>query len=115
MNQKKQYSFTLSPAAIEQVKKALEKRETPNAFLRCGVRGGGCSGFSYHLEYDDGEARDKDFIFEFDDVKVVIDKKSIIYLNGSELIWEKTLMSQGFKFINPQEKGSCGCKASFSI
>lgn len=110
-----EYSFTLSSEAVEQVKNALEKRKTPNAFLRCGVRGGGCSGFSYHLEYDDGEARSKDLVFEFDGVKVVIDKKSIIYLNGSMLIWEKTIMSQGFKFVNPQETGTCGCNTSFSV
>jgi len=109
------YTFILSPEAVEQVKKALEKRGTPNAFLRVGVRGGGCSGFTYHLEYYDGEARDKDLVFEFDNVKVVIDKKSIIYLNGSELEWEKKLMSQGFKFKNPQETGSCGCQESFSV
>jgi iron-sulfur cluster assembly protein len=110
-----EYSFTLTPSAIEQVKKALEKRGTPNAFLRCGVRGGGCSGFTYHLEYYDGEVKDKDLVFEFEGVSVVIDKKSIIYLNGAELEWEKTMMSQGFKFNNPIAKGACGCNESFSV
>ena len=113
--EQKQYSFTLSSEAIKQVKKALEKRGTPNAFLRIGLRGGGCSGFTYHLEYYDGEPRNKDLLFECDGVSVIIDKKSIIYLTGSELVWEKTLMSQGFRFVNPQEQGKCGCHESFSV
>ena len=107
--------FTLSAKAVNKVKEALDERGTPNAFLRIGIRGGGCAGYSYHLEYSDSEPREQDLVYEFDDVKVVIDKKSILYLNGAELDWVKTLMYQGFKFNNPIAKGTCGCNKSFTL
>lgn len=121
------YDFSLSPGAVRKLYEQLRKRGTPDAALRVGVRGGGCSGFSYVLEFSDKPARSRDLVFTFtvervpsDDaepgeVRVLCDKKSILYLSGSVLDWEKTLMWQGFKFVNPQEKSSCGCNESFSI
>lgn len=115
MSEDKPYSITLSDSAIKEVTSQLEKRKTPNAFLRLGVRSGGCSGFTYVLQFEDSEPKEKDLVFTFDTVKVVIDKKSIIYLHDIVLDWESTLMQRGFKFRNPQQQSSCGCGLSFSV
>ena len=106
--------ITLTPAAIKGAKAALTKRGTPEAAVRLGIKGGGCSGFSYVIEFEDSAPRDRDRVFEFDGVKVVIDKKSLIYLAGSVLDFEQTLMRQGFKFLNPNVGSSCGCGTSFT-
>jgi iron-sulfur cluster assembly protein len=107
--------ISLSPAAIENARSALAKRGTPNAAVRLGIKGGGCSGFSYVIEFDDEPPRDRDRVFEFDSIKVYVDKKSLIYLSGSELDYEKTIMRQGFRFRNPHEATHCGCGTSFTV
>lgn len=112
---KNEYQVFVSIKAAQQIKEQFKKRQTPDAYLRLGVKGGGCSGFSYVLQYEDSDPKEKDLLFIIHDIKVVVDKKSIIYLNGSILDWEKTLIYQGFKFLNPQEKNKCGCGTSFSI
>ena len=104
----------VTPKAVEMARKALERRGTPTAALRVGVRGGGCSGASYVIEFAD-KIRERDQVFEFDGVKVVVDPKSLVYLRGSVLDYEVKLMSHGFKFVNPNEKKSCGCGESFGI
>ena len=101
--------------AIQAVKTALQKRGTPEAAVRVGIKGGGCSGYSYVIEFDDNPPRDRDRVFEFDGVKVFVDKKSLIYLAGSTLDYEKTMMKQGFKFVNPNEATRCGCGTSFTV
>jgi iron-sulfur cluster assembly protein len=113
-------SLTVSPKAVEAILRQLKKRGTLDASLRVGIRGGGCSGFSYVIEFHDGapHARDRVFNFSAQDgtpVRVVCDPKSLVYLAGTELDWEQTLMYQGFKFKNPQEKTSCGCGHSFTV
>lgn len=113
--EEKVYNISISPNAAEQVKERLVKRGTPDSYLRLGVKGGSCSGFSYVIQIEDNPPRDKDLLFEIEGVKLVIDKKSILYLNGSILDWEKTLMHQGFKFNNPNEKATCGCGTSFTV
>ncbi len=110
----------VSPKAVEGVRIALKKRGTPEAALRVGVRGGGCSGFSYVIEFSDDPPRSGDTVLEFSEegastVRVYCDKKSILYLGGSVLDYEKTLMYQGFKFRNPQEASKCGCGHSFTV
>lgn len=109
------YKISVSPLAAEQIKIQLEKRGTPDGYLRLGIKGSGCSGFSYVIQFEDDPPRDRDIIFDTENIKIVVDKKSIIYLDGSVLDWEKTLMSQGFKFINPNEKSTCGCGLSFTV
>lgn len=104
----------LTPAAIEAISKHLLKRGTPRALIRLGVKGGGCSGLSYVIEYAE-EAGPKDLTFEFGEIRVVVDKKSLSYLKGTTLDFEKSLMKQGFKFRNPNEGASCGCGNSFSV
>src|ERR1041385_7233536 len=107
------YIFVTSIAAIE-IKKQLTSRNTPNAYLRLGVKGGGCSGFSYILQFEES-IHDKDLVFESNGIQIVVDKKSITYLNQCVLDWEYTLLRQGFKFHNPQETSKCGCGLSFSV
>jgi iron-sulfur cluster assembly protein len=110
----------VSPKAVEAIRAALVKRGTPDAALRVGVKGGGCSGFSYAIEFSDDPPRKGDTVLEFSEeglstVRVFCDKKSILYLGGSVLDYEKTLMYQGFKFKNPQEASRCGCGHSFTV
>jgi len=111
----KKSPITLTDAAVHAARTALTKRGTPNAAIRLGIKGGGCSGFSYVIEYDDEPPRTRDRTYEFDGVRVVIDKKSLIYLMGTVLDFEKTLMKQGFKFRNPNEATSCSCGTSITF
>ncbi len=108
-------SISLTPKAVEMAKKQLVKRGTPEAAVRLGLKGGGCSGFSYVIEFSDDPPRERDRVFDFDGVRVYVDPKSLIYLAGTVLDWEQTLMYQGFKFKNPQEATNCGCGHSFSV
>ena len=108
--------ITITDEAAAQIKSQLEKRNTPNAKFRLGVKGSGCSGFTYVLRFEDNEPRsDKDLTFESNGISVVMDKKSATYLSGITLDWESTLMKQGFKIVNPNEKSKCGCGHSFSV
>ncbi|HET8932996.1 MAG TPA: iron-sulfur cluster assembly accessory protein [Polyangiales bacterium] len=104
----------LTAKAVAMAKGALVKRGTPTASLRLGVRGGGCSGVSYAIEFSD-KIRDRDNVYDFDGLRVIVDPKSLVYLRGSVLDYEVKLMQHGFKFINPNEKAGCGCGESFSI
>jgi len=112
---KKEPTIRVSDAAVVAIRRQLAKRGTPDAALRLGIRGGGCSGFSYVIEFHDGPPRARDRVFQYGDVRVVVDPKSLVYLDGTELAWEQTLMRQGFKFVNPNEKTSCGCGHSFTV
>jgi iron-sulfur cluster assembly protein len=116
----KKLGIDVSPKAVEAILRQLRKRGTPEASLRVGLRGGGCSGFTYVIEFHDGPPRPRDHVFDFvaadgAPVRVVVDPKSLLYLSGSLLDWEQTLMKQGFKFVNPHEKAGCGCGHSFSV
>jgi iron-sulfur cluster assembly protein len=116
----KKLGIDVSPAAVEAILRQLRKRGTPEASLRVGLRGGGCSGFTYVIEFHDGPPRPKDHVYDLKSadgspVRVVVDPKSLLYLSGSLLDWEQTLMKQGFKFVNPHEKSGCGCGHSFSV
>ena len=81
--------------------------------LRLGVQGGGCSGLTYNIRFD-SQPRERDRIFQFEDIRVFVDPKSYIYLHGMILDWEDSLMKQGFNFVNPNSQKSCGCGTSFS-
>ena len=107
-------AVTLSENATKQVKQLKEAQKLPDTvFLRMGVKGGGCSGMSYSLEFD-SEMGPHDKEFEIDGIKVVVDKKSYIYLNGTTLDYVQQGLTGGFTFVNPQAKSSCGCGTSFS-
>jgi iron-sulfur cluster assembly protein len=104
----------LTKKAIEMAKQAIERRGQATFGLRLGVRGGGCSGVSYAIEFAD-KARGRDHVFVYDGLNVIVDPKSLIYLRGSVLDYEVKLMQHGFKFRNPNEKASCGCGESFTV
>ncbi|MCO4745040.1 MAG: iron-sulfur cluster assembly accessory protein [Proteobacteria bacterium] len=103
-------ALTLTDAALNRVR---EKRETPNKWLRLGIRGGGCSGFMYAMDFVE-EPQDKDRRFDFDDVKVCVDIKSYLFLTQTTLDFEATLMHTGFVFRNPDAAKTCSCGESFS-
>ncbi len=92
----------------------MSEGDKSNAFIRVGVKGGGCSGLMYNLEFD-SELTDNDKIFEHNDVKVVVDKKSFLYLVGTELDFSGGLNGKGFVFINPNAERTCGCGESFMV
>lgn len=105
----------ISPEALEEVKHRLAKNAfTPQA-LRLGIRGGGCSGFSYVIEFEYEGTREGDAEWQLDGVTFRVDKKSQLYLSGSRLGWKKTLMFTGFEFENPHEASKCGCGHSFNV
>jgi len=106
-------AVNLTPTAAKRVKELLEGQGLENAFLRMGVKGGGCSGLSYNLEFDT-ELGKFDKQFDIDGVKVVVDTKSYLYLNGSTLDYVNQGLMGGFTFVNPQAKSSCGCGTSFT-
>ena len=107
-------ALQLTDTAIKQVKQLKEAQNlSENVYLRMGVKGGGCSGMSYSLEFD-SEMGPHDKVFELDGIKVVVDKKSYLYLNGTTLDYVQQGLTGGFTFVNPQAKSSCGCGTSFS-
>lgn len=108
-------ALTITDGAVEFAKKKLAARGTPNAAVRLGIRGGGCSGFSYVIQFEDDPPRERDLVYEAGGVRFFVDKKSFVYLAGSALDYEKTVMFQGFKFRNPNEATSCGCGHSFTV
>jgi iron-sulfur cluster assembly protein len=116
----KTLAIEVTAKAASAIRRQLLKRGTPEASLRVGLRGGGCSGFTYVIEFHDGPPRARDIVLDVkteagEDVRVVVDPKSLLYLNGSTLEWEQTVMKQGFKFMNPHEKSGCGCGHSFNV
>ena len=107
-------ALTLSEKAVKHVRELKQAQNLPETvFLRMGVKGGGCSGMSYSLEFDT-EMGPHDREFEIDGVKVVCDKKSYLYLNGTTLDYVQQGLTGGFTFQNPSAKSSCGCGTSFS-
>lgn len=107
--------IVISDGAAEFARKRLEKRGTPGAAIRLGVKGGSCSGYSYVIQYEDKEPRERDYVYEKHGIRFIVDKKSFLFLAGSTLEYENTLMFQGFKFVNPQETQKCGCGHSFNV
>jgi len=101
--------------AVAHIRSAMAKEgiSPEQGGLRLGVQGGGCSGLSYNIRFDT-QPRERDRIFQFEDVRVFVDPKSFIYLHGMTLDWQETLMQQGFVFLNPNSHKSCGCGSSFS-
>lgn len=106
-------AITITRAAANHVNKFLDKRGK-GVGLRIGVRTSGCSGMAYVLEFVD-EVGDNDQVFEEHGVKVVVDPKSMVYLDGTELDFTREGLNEGFKFNNPNVKDECGCGESFNI
>ena len=105
----------VTPKAAVKAREALVKRGTPDAMLRLGVRGGGCSGLSYYMDFvDEQDGKDKVFTFG-EDITVLVDRKSYLFLNGTEIDFQKGMMKTGFEFKNPLASRSCSCGESFSL
>ena len=106
-------AITMTPAASQHVGKYLQSRGH-GLGIRLGVRTSGCSGMAYVLEFVD-DTEDEDTVYDTEGVKVIIDPKSLFYLDGTELDFVKEGLNEGFKFNNPNVKNECGCGESFNI
>ena len=106
-------AITLTEAAAQRVKDFIANRGGGEG-LRLGVKTTGCSGMAYVLEFADA-AEDGDEVFESQGVKIFVDAKSLIYIDGTELDFAKEGLNEGFKFNNPNEKNTCGCGESFTV
>ena len=106
-------AIALTETAAKQVRKLMSDQNLENVYLRMGVKGGGCSGLSYSLEFD-SEAGPRDKKFDLEGIPVVCDAKSYLYLNGITLDYVTQGLTGGFTFVNPSAKSSCGCGTSFS-
>jgi iron-sulfur cluster assembly protein len=105
--------IAITEAAAAEIMRQRARRGTPDAAIRVGLRGGGCSGFSYVFDWDDGPPREgKDRVFAQHGVTLHVDHKSFKYLEGTELDFVTSMMGYGFRFNNPNAKGSCGCGES---
>lgn len=106
-------AITLSEPAIERVKHFLDNRGS-GVGVRVGVTTTGCSGLAYLIEFVD-QINDEDEVFNQDGVSVIIDKKSLLYLDGTEVDFVREGLNEGFEFKNPNQKGECGCGESFTV
>lgn len=106
--------ISITDSAAQRISYLLSKRDKPAAGIKVGVKQGGCSGLSYVIEYAD-EVGKYDEVVEEKGVKVVIEPKAVIYLLGTTMDFVDQKIKSGFVFINPNEKGTCGCGESFHI
>jgi iron-sulfur cluster assembly protein len=109
--------ITISEEALKHLNEVM-KEEGVNVdthYLRVGVKGGGCSGLSYVMDFDDERTEHDEIVEVGDGLKVVIDKKSVLYLFGTELQYSSGLNGKGFQWVNPNASRSCGCGASFAV
>lgn len=110
----KKAPIILTPKAVAKVKEIMGQQNPVPAGLRVGVVGGGCSGFSYSMSFENAAGM-MDKVFDFDGLKVYVDATSVMYLNGCTVDYLETLEGAGFKFENPNVKSTCGCGSSFSV
>ena len=106
----------VSERAAEEILRVIDEQEFDRAqtWVRIGAKGGGCSGFTYVLDFDQAGPTEFDLTFEQHGVKIVVDKKSEFFMGGTELDFNDGLLDRGFVFKNPQASGTCGCGTSFS-
>ena len=105
--------ITLTESAVQEVKRLLDLQGITEGGLRLGVKGGGCSGLSYTMNFDE-KIGPHDQVYDIEGIKVIVDAKSAIYLQGTQLDYYKDLMTGSFRFINPNASKTCGCGESFS-
>jgi iron-sulfur cluster assembly protein len=106
--------ITFTPRAVERAKALLARQSEPDLGVRVGVRGGGCSGLSYFVDAERQEKRG-DLVLDCDGLRVYLDVKSQLFLAGTQIDYEDTLMESGFKFRNPNAKRACSCGDSFTV
>jgi iron-sulfur cluster assembly accessory protein len=109
-----QAPVSLTPTAVGKVKEIMSQQNPVPGGLRIGVVGGGCSGFSYSMSFENAQGV-MDKIYDFDGLKVFVDATSAMYLNGCVVDYVETLEAAGFKFENPNVKSTCGCGSSFNV
>jgi iron-sulfur cluster assembly accessory protein len=110
-----EYPVTMTPKAVEMVKITRDQEGIdPSHGLRIAVRGGGCSGFEYALDFE-SETRDNDWVYEQSGLTIYIDAVSARYLQGTNIDYVLGSAGAGFKFNNPQARGTCGCGSSFAV
>jgi iron-sulfur cluster assembly protein len=115
MNNVQQQEIIITDKASEEVKRIISENKIPDGYgLRVGVKGGGCSGFTYTLGFD-AAPRDADTVVELNGVKLFVDGKSLFYLSGTELDFTDGLNGKGFVFNNPNAAKTCGCGDSFGV
>ncbi len=109
-------SVQLTETAAQEIKKVIAEQKMPeHVALRVGVAGGGCSGFEYKLGFDENVDEQSDTVREMHGVRVVVDKKSLLHLDGTEIDYHKGIDKRGFVFSNPNATKSCGCGSSFEV
>ncbi len=108
-------TIVVTSRAAKVMREQLARRGTPQAAIRLGIRGGGCTGYSYLFEFDDREPRASDHVVVKDGVRVHVDPKSMLLLKGTEVDFETGIRGHGFKFNNPNIKDSCGCGESITF
>jgi iron-sulfur cluster assembly protein len=108
-------TIMVTSRAAKVMRDQLARRGTPQAAIRLGIRGGGCTGYSYLFEYEDREPRASDHVVVKDGVRLVVDPKSMLLLKGTEVDFETGIRGHGFKFNNPNIKDSCGCGESITF
>ena len=106
--------LSLTEVAASKVKEIMSQQNPAPTALRVAVVGGGCSGFSYHMAFDNQE-NTSDNVYEYEGVKVYVDQMSEMYLDGVQIDYIETLEGAGFKFNNPNVKSTCGCGSSFTV
>ena len=106
--------ITVTQSAARKVKELIEESGFKTPFVRVAVKGGGCSGLSYDLSFDT-EQQPNDTLAEDKDVKILVDRKSLLYLVGTELEFSDGLNGKGFEWVNPNASRTCGCGESFSL
>ncbi len=111
---KRNAPITVTDNAVNQIKHLLKQRGKKSFGIRIGVKSGGCSGFTYNVEYADSKGQ-FDEVVEIDDVRILIDPKAIMYLLGTEMDYVEGDFKSGFVFNNPNEKSKCGCGKSFGV
>jgi iron-sulfur cluster assembly accessory protein len=105
----------LTPTAVSKVKEILSQQSPAPTGLRVAVVGGGCSGFSYHMAFENQVNESSDNVYEFEGLKVLVDQMSEMYLENVSIDYIETLEGSGFKFNNPNVKSTCGCGSSFTV
>jgi iron-sulfur cluster assembly protein len=110
-------AIQLSEAAAKEIRTIIQQQELPSekTRLRVGVKGGGCSGFSYLLDLTEEDPTDADEQMESHGVPILVDNKSLLYLDGVEIDFRDEVMGRGFVFKNPNATSSCGCGSSFNV
>jgi len=106
--------ISVTDKAVLKIKDILKEEGQAEGFIRVGIKGGGCSGFTYMLDIDN-EKKESDQLFDFNGVNILIDSKSIVYLAGTELDYTDGLNGAGFVFNNPNATKTCGCGSSFAV